>query len=451
MKLNYIKSAAFAMALVAVPAALTSCDDDFVKEVAGGDPYFEMPELDGAIEMAVDGTGLTTWGSGKCYLVRSNARWTVVPVDEAGYAWAKVFPMEGIGDGYLRFYTDANTAPVKRNAKYKIIVDGVAEPYEVTLSQEESPALFRVSSRNVCFARNGGSVDVAMESNLDWKAEVSEGADWISVSQENNLMHISTSATATADGQHKGIVRVSAVDYPEFYTDINVTQTAAVYFDDFSWLIPNSDNYAPQIWAGTDLRIDKWIPEQKELNPGWTSVGNYVYSRWHFLKTGTGSNIGDICAPAVSDVPAGSNITVSWNMAGYCTKANVRDPGNIFYVAILGPGTITGVHAAGTSTAEQDGTKIKYTSTGAKGGASTTLSQTALFTLGADAFFDTSDPTGLDVWESPEAQFSMDVADAGPKTRVVFIFGDGGVDNKWKPVKYKTNRLVFDNYKVEIK
>ena len=159
------------------------------------------------------------------------------------------------------------------------------EPYEVTLSQEESPALFRVSSRNVCFARNGGSVDVAMESNLDWKAEVSEGADWINVTQENNLMHISTSATATADGQHKGIVRVSAVDYPEFYTDINVTQTEAVYFDDFSW----ADSQQRQL-ALSDMVKHRPPNRQvdsgtEELNPGWTSeIDNYVYSLWHFLR-----------------------------------------------------------------------------------------------------------------------------------------------------------------------
>lgn len=439
------------MALAAMPVAFTSCDDDdYVKDVAGGDPYFEMPEFTDVIEMDVAGTGLDKWGAGKRYLVRSNARWRVVPAEEETYAWAKVFPMEGIGDGYLRFYTDANTSPLKRRAKYNIVVDGIAQPFEVTLQQDESPAIFNVSARNVCFARNGGNVDVAMESNLDWEVQVSEGSDWINASKENNLIHLSTTATATADGQHAGTVRVYATEFPEFYTDINVSQTGAVYFDDFSWLIPNSDNYAPQIWAGADLRIDKWLDEQKALNPGWTSVGNYVYSRWHFMKTGTSNNIGDICAPAIADIPEGSNIKVSWNMAGYCTKSNVRDPGNIFYVAILGPGTITAVRAGGASTAAQDGTKITYTSTGAKGGASTTLSESAVYTVGPDGFFDTNEPTGLDVWENPDAQFSMDVAGAGPKTRIVFIFGDGGVDNKWKPVAYKTIRFGFDNFKVEL-
>lgn len=440
------------MALAAMPLALTSCDDDdYVKDVAGGEAYFEMPELTDVIEMKVDGTGLTTWGSGKRYLVRSNARWTVVPADEEGYAWAKVFPMEGVGDGYLRFYTDTNKSPMKRTAKYNIVVDGLADPFEVTIRQEESPAIFNVSSRNVCFARNGGNVDVAMESNLDWDVQVSEGADWINASKENNLIHLSTSATATADGQHAGTVRVYATEFPEFYTDINVSQTGAVYFDDFSWLIANSDNYAPQIWAGTDLRIDKWLDEQKALNPGWTSVGNYVYSRWHFMKTGTSNNIGDICSPAIADLPEGSNIKVSWNLAGYCTKANVRDPGNVFYVAILGDGTISAVNAGGAGTASQDGKRIEYTSTGSKGGASTILAQSAVFTVGPDGFFDTGDATGLDVWENPDSQFSMDITGAGPKTRIVFIFGDGGVGNKWKPVAYKTMRFGFDNFKVEIR
>lgn len=440
------------MALAAMPVAFTSCDDDdYVKDVAGGEAYFEMPELTDVIEMKVDGTGLATWGSGMRYLVRSNAKWTVVPADEEGYAWAKVFPMSGVGDGYLRFYTDTNKSPMKRTAKYNIVVDGLAEPFEVTVQQEESPAVFNVSARNVCFARNGGNVDVAMDSNLDWDVQVSEGADWINASKEDNLIHLSTTATATADGQHAGTVRVYATEFPEFYTDINVSQTGAVYFDDFSWLIPNSDNYAPQIWAGVDLRIDKWIDEQKALNPGWTSVGNYVYSRWHFMKTGTSNNIGDICSPAIADIPQGSNIKVSWNVAGYCTKSNVRDPGNVFYVAILGDGTISAVNAGGASTAEQDGKRIEYTSTGSKGGASTILAQSAVFTVGPDGFFDTGEATGLDVWENPDSQFSMEITGAGPKTRIVFIFGDGGVDNKWKPVAYKTIRFGFDNFKVEIR
>lgn len=459
IRINVLKAAALAAVIMAVPAVLTSCsDDDDVKEVAGGDPYFEIPDLDGTVKMDVEGTGLTTWGSGQRYTVRSNARWKIVPVDESVESWAKVFPTEGIGDGYIRFYTGSNATPIRRVAEYNIYVDGIAEPFTVKMEQTESPAIFMPSARNVCFPRKGGNVDVAMDSNLDWDVEVTEGADWISASRADNLVKLSTSATATADGQHQGKVRVFAKEFPTIYTELNVTQTGAVYFDDFSWLIANADkngyngfNYAPQVWLGADLRIDKWVDEQVALNPGWTSVGNYVYSRWHYLKTGTGSNIGDICAPAVAEIPAGSNIHVSWNMLGYCNKSNARDPGNIFYVAVLGPGTITGYSAGGASTAEQDGTKIKYTSNGAKGGASTTLSQSAVFTCGPGAYFDTSDENGLDCWEHPDAQFSLDVTGAGPTTRIVFIFGDGGVDNKWKPVKYKTNRLEFDNYKVEIR
>ncbi len=86
------------------------------------------------------------------------------------------------------------------------------------------------------------------------------------------------------------------------------------------------------------------------------------------------------------------------------------------------------------------------------------LTEAARFYIGKDGYFDVdTDPTGLEVWKNPESMFSMKVDGMTAETRIVFIACDAdnltmetgeGWDVREGNSKYKSNRKLFDNFKV---
>lgn len=146
-------------------------------------------------------------------------------------------------------------------------------------------------------------------------------------------------------------------------------------------------------------------------------------------------------------------------MTGFITKKNVRSDGAMFYVALLGPGRIAEATAGGTSYAKviTGQLTIPYlaSGSGAKGviEPDIELTEIAKFEIGANGYFDMNEPTGLKVWEAPEAAFSLRIEGMTAQTRVVIIAGEAdkvNMTNGWLNNNGTCVSVIkcFDNYSV---
>lgn len=490
MKLRHIFRFPGMLAISALIAGMatgvTSCKED--DESISGEPYFYIEGAeDGVVHMDVKGLDQDKWafGAGDHYIVRSNCPWKIIPIDGEMPEWMKIYPLEGNGEGILRFYAVSNPMAQIRSAEFRVIINGIEMDRHLVLSQNPSGPVLTLTADNLMLQQSGSFSDVIVTANYDWEVVPDQTATWLSVERNENRLTIGTD-----EPNHSGAERTATViirgtgENATITTPITVTQLDAIFFDDFGWCFtpmnttadfcdePNLD--AVVCWGDQNLRIDKWIDPVKSANPGWTGVrgtknksaGPYTYSRHNYILFGTSNKCaGNICSPAIASIEGAINATVSWSMAGFTSAKNAKEKGNEFWVSILGPGRITEVTANGSSTAEvvTGLCTIPYNSTGntpeGKAGVhDIDLTEAARFYIGKDGYFDVdTDPTGLEVWKNPESMFSMKVDGMTAETRIVFIACDAdnltmetgeGWDVREGNSKYKSNRKLFDNFKV---
>ncbi len=481
---------AFALTVIiaGMTTGFTSCKED--DNTVAGDPYFYVEGAeDGIVHMNVTGLAQDKWsfGAGDHYFVRSNCRWQIVPVDGEMPEWMKIFPLEGTGEGVLRFYAVNNPMAEVRSAEFRVIINGTEMDRRLVLAQDPSGPTLTLTADNLLLQQAGSFSEVIVTANYEWEVEGDPDQTWLSVSRDGNKLTIGTDQSNKSGAERTATVIIRGTgSNSTITTPINVTQLDAIFFDDFGWCFtpvnttgdycdePNLD--AVVCWGDQLLRMDKWIDPVKSANPGWTAVrgtksstaGPYTYSRYKYILFGTSNKCaGNICSPAISDIEGTVNATVSWSMAGFTSAKNAKEAGNEFWVSILGPGRIAAVNANGKSSAEimTGQCTIPYESTGntpadKAGVHDIDLTETARFFIGKDGYFDcATDPTGLEVWKNPESMFSIKVEGMTAATRIVFIACDAdnltmetgeGWDVRAGNSKYKSNRKLFDNFKVVV-
>lgn len=465
-----------------------SCKED--DNAVTGEPYFFVEGAeDGVVHMNVTGLAQDKWafGAGDHYFVRSNCPWKIVPVDGEMPDWMKIFPLEGTGEGILRFYAISNPMAEVRSAEFRVILNGVEMERHLVLSQDPSGPILTLTADNLQLQQGGSFNEVIVSANYEWEVETDADITWLSVVRDGNKLTIGTDQPnhSGAERSTQVIIRGTGSN-SSITTPINVTQLDAIFFDDFGWCYTPTNTTAdfcdePDLtavvcWGDQNLRLDKWIDPVKSANPGWTAVrgtssksaGPYTYSRYNYILFGTSNKCGgNICSPAITAIDGSVNATVSWSMAGFTSAKNAKEAGNEFWVSILGPGRITAVNANGKSLAEimTGECTIPYESSGntpadKAGVHDIDLTEAARFYIGKDGYFDVdTDPTGLEVWKSPESMFSMKVEGMTAQTRIVFIACDAdnltmetgeGWDVRAGNSKYKSNRKLFDNFKVVV-
>ncbi len=475
------------MLMAAMAAIFSSCKEDDDK--ISGDPFFYIEGADNGVVVHMDVTGLKqdswSFGAGDHYIVRANGNWELIPVDESVNDWMKVYPMAGKDEGILRFYAIANPMATIRRAEFRIILNGVEMPEHLVLAQDPSGPSLTVTANNIQIQQGGGINEIFVTANYEWEIETDPDANWLDVVRDDNKITISTTSA-----NHTGTDRVTTIilrgtgENSDVTTPINVTQLNALFFDDFGWcytpknttvdFCDEPDLDAVVCWGDQNLRIDKWIEPVKSANPGWTAIrgtssktaGPYTYSRYKYILFGTSNKCGgNICSPAISSIEGSINATVSFSMAGFVSAKNAQEAGNEFWVAILGPGRIDAATAGGNSTASimTGSVTIPYeksgnTPEGKAGTHDTDLTECAQFFIDkGNGYFNTDDPTGLVVWEQPETKFSITIDGMTAETRIVFIACDAdnltmetgeGWDVREGNSKYKSNRKLFDNFKV---
>ena len=112
----------------------------------------------------------------------------------------------------------------------------------------------------------------------------------------------------------------------------------------------------------------------------------------------------------------------------------------MFYVAILGPGKITGCSSQG-----ETGHSMTY-----KDSQNRNVTLDAVrFTLDDNAWMLKSvDPTATVIWQTPSAQFSITVDGMDGTSRVVFVAGPGSLENLYQDPNGWNSRMFMDNFKV---
>ena len=60
------------------------------------------------------------------------------------------------------------------------------------------------------------------------------------------------------------------------------------------------------------------------------------------------------------------------------------------------------------------------------------------------------DPTATEIWQTPSAQFSIDVTGMDGTSRIVFVSGDSSIENSYQDADGKNSRMFIDNFKVVV-
>ncbi len=445
MKTTYIlKKSGSLLALTvlcAMASLVSSCKDD--DDAPVGDLYFN---IEGYADYVVPTKGISSsaYGNGKKFVVRSNGHWEFVPVDEEASSWAKVYPMEGDDDGYIRIYAEQNLSPVQRVASYRVILDGVEQPELLTVRQNNSEPFLEVSAAQLTLKRGGGEVSVAIDANVDWdfSVEGENAANFTCEAVSQSELKVVCANTNTSGADIKATLIVSGKgEFANLRHEISLVQLDATFFENFSWLKSEAGVLGWKVATGKkEIRIDQWTAEEKEH--GWTSLSTWVYSRTGFVKFGKGGYGGDLASPCVKEITAPSNVTVSWNALGYGTASSVKDNEGIYYVAILGPGTITGCSEAGTL-----GFTMPYKD---DSGRDVTL-KAVRFEFGEMAWMIPAiDSTGLEIWQYHTSLFSIDVEGMDGSSRVVFVAGPSSLESLYKNPNSHNSRMFLDNFKVVV-
>lgn len=440
MKTKYCSFLA-AAALLLVSPFLQGCDKD--DEPAPGERYFSVENMEDYL-MPQKGISSDKFGNGKKFTVRANGSWKLEPVDEQACAWAKIFPMEGEDDGLLRIYGEENNTPLVRTAQFRVLLDGVEQPVVISVSQSGCQPYLNVASSLVNIKRAGGSVPVGIDANVEWEYAVEgdpDGRFSVTVDSPSQLTVSADRPNQTGAEIHAAVTVSGKGEFSGLSRRIEIVQLDATFFDNFSWLKSEAGVLGWKIDTGKkEIRIDQWTAEEKEH--GWESLSTWVYARTGFLKFGKGGYGGDLMSPAVPEIGTASDVTVSWSALGYGTTKNVKDDYGQFYVAVLGPGSISGCSSQG-----ETGFSIKYRN---EAGIEVNL-PAVRFSFADDAWMlPVLDPTATEIWQHLSAQFSINVKGMDGTSRIVFVAGRSSLENSYQDADGKNSRMFLDNFKIVV-
>ena len=434
MKFNKLYIAGAIIALL----PLWSCKDD---DGPTGDPYFTVEDFNN-VELPQAGLDMHTFSAGKKFIIRANGKWQLVPEDESVFEWTNILPYEGVDDGMIRIYAEENLYAAVREARFHIYLNGADTGRILSYTQEGCAPFLNISTAELKLKRAGGEVTLTVDANFDWECSITgeNASRFIATPLSDTEISVSTSEVNTSGEDLSATLEIYGKgEFSNVIRKVDIVQLCATFFDDFSWL-PNPEAGILG-WSanGAEVRIDSWTDEQTAH--GWTSVSRWLYSRDKFVKFGKGGYGADACSPAVPEIAAGSNASISWNMLGYATAKDVKDDHNVFYVALLGPGTIKGCSATG-----ELGHTIKYQDNG-----NAVTLNAVKFTLDENAWMLKSvDPTATVIWQTPSCLFNIDVEGMGGTTRVVFIAGPNSIDDLFLEPNGKNSRMFMDNFKVVV-
>lgn len=435
---KYVRKSLLGLCALALAATgITSCKEE---ETDNGPTYFAFEDLPANYLFPYKGVDEGTFGNGKKFTIRAHGKWRFEIENEEDLEWVKIWPMEGEDDGFIRFYCKENTNAHKRSATYRLYLNGV-EQDPFILTQENALPNLDISTLSLTFQRQGGELSVDVNANVDWTCSV-EGADasYFIAERKGNKAVVKTEANTSGKELEATLVIKGGEEFPDLRYDVSLTQLVAIFFDDFSWLKSKAGILGWETPAENETRIDKWSADEKAH--GYTSLSTWCYSRTGFIKLGKGKFGGDVAFPAISELTEPTNVKVSLKAVGYGDKNSAKDPITMFYVAVLGPGSIVGAEGVGATT----GVTIPYK----KSASDPIINIPAVkFGLGENNWFlKNIDATGLKVWSLDECNYSVNVSGMDNSTRIVVVAGKAALEDAYSDPDGHTQRLFLDEFKV---
>lgn len=423
--------------LVLSTTCMTSCKD---VDEDNGPAYFMFEDLPSNYEFSYKGVDEGTFGNGVKFTIRAHGKWRFEIDNEEDLEWVKIWPMEGVDDGFIRFYCKENTLARKRSAKYRLFLNGEEqEPF--VLTQENALPNLEISTLGLTFQRQGGELSVAVTANVDWSCSVEgEDASYFNVEKVNDKAVVRTEANTSGKELEATLIIHGVDEAQNLRYEVSLKQLVAIFFDDFSWLKSKAGILGWETPAENETRIDKWSAEEKEH--GYSSLSTWCYSRTGFIKLGKGKYGGDVAFPAITELTEPTNVKVSLKAVGYGDKNSAKDPITMFYIALLGPGSITSGEGVDATT----GITIPYK----KSASDPIINIPAVrFGLGDNNWFlKNIDPTGLKVWTLDETNYSITVRGMDNTSRIVVVAGKAALEDAYSDPDGHTQRLFLDDFKV---
>jgi hypothetical protein len=363
-------SIALAVMLALSVAGLTSCEEK--GKTYSGDPYF-------MIEGDPTGLSATLEATSASFTVRSNRPWKVVAKSEQ--TWVKAFPEEGDEDGIFKIIITKNTRIDARTADFAFVVEEKEQPTLFRVEQEAHPP-FLSASTMVPVIKQGGTVTVSVDANVDWNHSLT-GGSWLTeleVTPAGLLFQATPNNTGEA---REALLEITPVlpEYIALAATVTVRQeseqtddgkaTGYVYLDDkFDWVIPfngprdieeynetgdavvtgtlNMYTYPPPGGAAGDLR-NAFIAE------GYTDINaaqQSLYFASHYVKFGK-TNVQTGIQRNIPDIDAGkaTNVLLTFD-ATPCITGSKNFDQVLLIVELDGPGSV-GVDDAITKTSPE--------------------------------------------------------------------------------------------------
>lgn len=441
---HYMKGLLLVAIALFAAIGFTSCSDDD----ESGTPYFTIEGQEDSTNFACNfdykGIDTTSMSSAKKLVVRANRTWRLVPRTTDQGTWARVFPMSGDGDGLIRVSSLQNEMPDVRDQVYDVYLDGQSTGQTLVVSQTGSEPYLRGSSTKFEIARTGGDVQFVITTNINYEYSlVGDNTSWLSVSRDAanpNVLILHADENLSGEDQSAILHLQGTGNHADLQVDVPITQTSALMFENFSWMIPDP---AADVrgWETTgELRFDKWTDEMK--SHGWVSRSTWCYGRPGFIKLGKTNYGGDVISPKFSELGGTANVRVSFQAVGYASAKGLVDAQELS-VALIGPGKITKVECGDPMYGGEVDAPIAYVDEN-KGEISL---KGAHITLARDNHFNpTTDPTGLLIWDEEFTHYYLTVEGATSETQVVFI--GGSYDHAQASAAINKNRIFLDNFKV---
>ncbi|WP_257667719.1 BACON domain-containing protein [Parapedobacter tibetensis] len=364
---------------------------------------------------------VTSQGSSQTFTVQSAGVWKVEPLRNE--RWVKIEPREGNGEGTFTVTVDRNTTPEPRQSTLTFVVDGKIQNNVLKIEQEahsqegedDDPYVNLDGLESLEVPEAGLHGRYAMRSTGNWKIEIPEGADWLSIEPMEGRFDtgvtIDVDINTTPESRTAGLVFYLDGEQVPGIFNVNQGGMEVILYEDFNWL-----GYGSAIFYTTsgETRIDKWSADELARGWGWYNPSAdgipSTYARQGFVKLGKTNYGSDIRSPKLAEVQGIQNLQVTFKAVPYETAGGTRD-GTALKVGVIGPGTVS----------------------------------VAEFTI--DNWPDyTADPNCTEIWKYPETTRSFTITGATAETQIWFLGGDYDL----REAAPNKNRIFLDDILVSV-
>lgn len=394
-------------------ALITSCEKEEVARTS-----FSIKDNPALLEVTAQGTSMT-------YTVETSGAWKVEPLRNE--RWLKIESSQGEGNGTFTVTVDRNNTLETRNSTLTFVVDGRVHNNIIRVEQAagaggdgNSDAYLHLDGlTSLELPEEGINSRYTVRSTGDWRLEVVEGADWLSVSPMEGKYDTGISLDADVNASETSRVGkiIFYLNEEQIPGEFVVTQAGmeVILFEDFNWLAYGSEIFNS---TGGETRMGNWTAS--ELAKGWTGTippdgtgSTYVstYARPGFVKLGRTNYGGDLISPKLAEVEGTKNLQVSFKAVRYAAGDH-----SLLKVGVIGPGTVSESTFNVTNIASPNSTLE-----------------------GSRA-----------AWNAPEAKRTFIVTGATSETQIWFFAGEFymSTDTGWPS---NTNRIFIDDVLVAVK